>query len=129
MRFTIGGLSDSVVNIPFSASNFNATGGGTWTLVSANVSTFQAIRVGHLVHIDFFANAGTIAGNPAQLLLTLPFTDPDTTTCFAVIDPLGNPSGAMGILPGGSNVLRLQPLAGNWGNGVTPLSFEITISA
>lgn len=125
---SLGGINTSVVNIPFNAANFNASGLGTWTVVAANITTFQSIRQDRLLHIDFFANAGTIAGNPAFLLLTIPFTDPDTTTCFCVIDPSGNPSGAMGILLGGTNVIKLQPLAGNWGNGVTPLSFEITIS-
>lgn len=128
MRLTIGGLSDSTVNIPFSASNFNATGGGTWTLIAANQTTFQYIQVGSLIHLDFFANAGTIAGNPPKLLLTIPFTVTNTSTCFAIIDPLGNPAGAMGVLAAGSNQVALQPLTGNWGNGVTPLSFEITFS-
>lgn len=58
MDWRAAAISSVVRNIPFNASNFNATGGGTWTLIAANVSTFQTIKVGHLVHIDFFCKRG-----------------------------------------------------------------------
>lgn len=123
----LGGASPVHVEVTPTAGLFTSTG-GTWTVAPADVATFEYLRLGSLIHFDVDLTGGTIAGNPSELLIQIPFTVPQTTTGFLVIDPTGNPSGGMVIIQQNTNQFRLRPLAGNWTNGVTPLAFEITFS-
>lgn len=127
-RLTVLGVPVPVTTaIPFNAGSFSAVG-GTWTITAADVQTFEITRIDNFVHIDLVTTAGTIAGNPSELLVTIPVTVPATSVSFLVIDPLGNPTGGFTIININTNQLRLRPLSGTWGNGVTPLALEISFS-
>lgn len=122
-----GSPQDTVYPITYSASLFGATGGGTWTVLPADVHTMQYWQFGRFVHLDVDLNGGLIAGLPPSLTLKLPFIAPSDNGGSLVIDPAGNPRSGFTAIAGGTNVMQLFPVSGNWTNGVTPLTFEISI--
>jgi hypothetical protein len=127
MRHNVGGVTAVNVAIPFSAAGFSANG-GTWTVAAADVTNYEYTKIGSFYHLDLFMNGGTIAGNPANLILALPFTSRTTNCGFLVIDPTGNPQSGFLSITAGAAVARLFTISGGpWGNGVTPLSLEISV--
>jgi hypothetical protein len=128
--YNLGGSpATPLTDVAFNAGNFSSVG-GSWTVAAGDVDTFQFTRLDRFIHLDIDLNGGTIAGNPSELLITLPasLTVPNTSICFLVIDPEGNPSGGFAVINQGTAVLRLRPLAGNWTNGVVPQALEISFS-
>lgn len=62
--------------IPFSASNFSAVGGGTWTVGSAAVIANRYTLIGKTMHwsiyISWFSGSNTVAGTVTTLVIANP---------------------------------------------------------
>jgi hypothetical protein len=130
MPYISHGLQQDVANqMVYDPGLFSAGGGGSWTVLPADVHTMQYWQFGRFVHIDIDLNGGTVVGNPPFLGLRIPPDISPTTDSggFLVITPATNPRPGFVSLAAASSIIQLFPISGNWTNGVTPLTFEVSL--
>lgn len=60
------------VDVPYSASNFGATG-GTWTVPAGNVGRFSYRLSGKWAHVMISIDGASVGGTPSSLNIVLPW--------------------------------------------------------
>ena len=65
-------LPGAWIAVPFSASDYAASGGGTWTVAAGNVSYFKYQLFGKTMMVGLYLNATTIAGTVNWLTIKVP---------------------------------------------------------
>lgn len=59
-------------SVTFSAGNFVAVGGGSWTVASGDQSTFKYIKVGKTLTVSLFLVTTTVAGTVTSVTVPIP---------------------------------------------------------
>jgi hypothetical protein len=75
--------------VAFSAGNYTASGGGSWTVAAGDQVSLRYTLVGKTATIDFTLNTTTVAGTPSTLILTIPGLTAAATAlkpCARVLD-------------------------------------------
>lgn len=103
-------------DVPFSASNYTAGGGGTWTVASGDVVTHAYCLIGKVMTVWFSFSNTTTAANATSLIIPIPdglVCDRYTEGIYRMIlSGVGIGTGLYTIGAGGTTISFFWTLAG-----------------
>jgi hypothetical protein len=106
----------------FSAGNFTASGGGTWTVASGDVTTFAYYLSGKLLTVQFYIQTTTVSGTPVSLIVGngafggYTFAKTTLTMCLANNAAGGNEPCYVDTTASGTTFTISQVDGGTWSN-------------